>query len=66
MSLYLFREYNSYFINFLKIILINNIELVVVFLVISSLPFIYIYNIKIIHMLKNKLPVKEIIVLIPL
>lgn len=62
MSLYLFREYNSYFINFLKIILINNIELVVVFLVISSLPFIYIYNIKIIHMLKNKLPVKEIIV----
>ncbi|WP_333861967.1 DUF1430 domain-containing protein [Clostridium sp.] len=62
MSLYLFREYNSYFINFLKIILINNIELVVVFFVISSLPFIYVYNIKIIHMLKNKLPVKEIIV----
>jgi hypothetical protein len=42
MSLYLFREYNSYFINFLKMILINNIGLVMIFFVISSLPFIYI------------------------
>lgn len=62
MSLYLFKEYNSYFINFIKIILINNLELLLIFFVISSLPFIYMYNIKIIHMLKNKLPVKEIVV----
>lgn len=62
MSLYLFKEYNSYFINFLKIILINNIESVVIFFCISSLPFIYINAIKVTHILKNKLAIKEIIV----
>ncbi|MBC8059622.1 MAG: DUF1430 domain-containing protein [Clostridiaceae bacterium] len=62
MSMYFFKEYNSYFVNFSKLLLIDSIEKTIIFFIVSSIPFIYLNNIKIGNMLKNKLPIKDVII----
>lgn len=62
MSLFLFKEFNIYLLNFLKILFINNISQVGILFVISSIPFIYLNNITVINIIKNKIPIKDIII----
>lgn len=62
MSAFLFKEVNSYFISFLKQLFYDNIKKEIILFIVSSIPFIYLYNIKIGSMLKNKLPIKDILI----
>lgn len=62
MSIYLFKEKNVYFLKFLKIVLAHDIEQLIALFVVSSIPFIYLINIRIENVVKNKLPIFEVIV----
>lgn len=61
MSVFLFKEINIYFIDFLKSLILSNIKQIMILFIIASLPFIYLNNITIINIIKNKLPIKDII-----
>lgn len=62
-SLFLFKEYNLSLINFLFKLTLYNLFFIIISFAIFSIPFIFIENIKISHMLKNKKAIKEIILL---
>lgn len=59
-SIFLFKEYNTYFLEFLFIVLKIWLLQSIIIVVISSLQFIYISNVKITNMLKNKQPINVI------
>lgn len=63
MSIILFKDFNILYIDFLKYISMRYIGLVVITLIIASIPFIYVENIKVSSVLKNKRQVKEIIII---
>lgn len=62
-SLFLFKEYNLSLINFLFKFTLYNLFFIIISFAIFSIPFMFIGNIKISHMLKNKKAIKEIILL---
>ncbi|MGG7178308.1 DUF1430 domain-containing protein [Clostridium paraputrificum] len=61
MSIFLFKEFNIYFIDFSKNLIKSNIIQILILFIISSVPFIYLNNITIINIIKNKIPIKDII-----
>ena len=63
MSLILIKEYNYFFCDFLKYIFVQYFKLICITFIVASIPFIYIINIKISEIIKNKKQVKEIIIL---
>ena len=63
MSLILVKEYNYFFCDFLKYIFVQYFKLICITFIVASIPFVYINNIKISEIIKNKKQVKEIIIL---
>jgi len=61
MSLIFFKEFNLIYLNFLKDLALMYSVTILIILVITSIPFIYIPNIQISAIIKNKKPIKEII-----
>ncbi|GFZ34302.1 hypothetical protein CSC2_48280 [Clostridium zeae] len=62
LSIYLFQSYNLYYIDFLKTLIFDNLKQILMFFIFSSIPFLYINNIKVIDMIKNMLPIKQILI----
>ena len=61
MSLVLFKEFNLIYFYFLKDLVILYGVLIIILFFIASLPFFYVDNIEISAAIKNKQPIKEII-----
>ncbi len=61
MSLVLFRNFNICYLVFFKTLISNYILLIFLTFVTASIPFIYAQNIEISSVIKNKQPIKEII-----
>ena len=62
MSMYLFKEINTYMFTFLYNLIIHYAKQLILILFLSSLPYGYILSIKVSDMIKNKKNTKEIIV----
>lgn len=61
MSPILFKEINLVYLYFLKDLAIMYGKLIIIMFLVSSLPFIYVQNIKVSAAIKNKQPIQEII-----
>lgn len=62
MVLFLFKDYNIYLLQFVKTIFKSSINQIIVLFIIASIPFLYLEKISINEIIKNKLPIKDIIV----
>lgn len=62
MSIFCFSEFNIFFIRFIMKLLIMNIIQIVILFVVTSIPFIYLRNVTVQNVIKNKLPIKDIII----
>lgn len=61
MSFVLFKKFNIYHLYFLKDLALRYIILIIIMFIISSVPFIYVKNIKVSAAIKNKQPAQEIL-----
>lgn len=63
MSLILFKDINILQLDFLKSLIIKYIYLILITLLVASIPFIYINNIHITSLIKNKQQVKDLLII---
>lgn len=62
MSLILFKQFNVYYIRFLKKLFLYNLCQFAILFIVASIPFIYLQKISVVEVIKNKRNIKDIII----